>query len=276
MRRRGNDRHDQRPRRGQHARSTSSRARRASISTRRRPVSTSTCPSAPPERHLLAAAVQERSAICSTTATRFPGLPNSAQQTSWRKTGSMTCVRRSAPAWSTSCAAASRPRRRSSVKSLPTSSEPGRPGINFPANTWTDPTHTRAGAAQHHDLERREHAELAQGQPQLHDGRLLCRRPEPSGRVDECHDPHPRVRHQHRPGGGHVRRRQLPGRVSRAADGSAQPLRDPDRPDHGILGNEARLDSASGEYVYNGLFSQKSRQTSLAAFFQDRGACRRP
>ena len=145
--------------------STSSRARASRISTRRRRASTSTCR----RRHRLTGTYWLQRFTTDPGPAEQPrsDLPRSAElgdaDLVAQHRDRRRCVRRSRRASSTSCAAASRRRRRASryITADQFDDQDGW-GLSFPANVGNGVTHTIvAGAAQHHDVERREHAQLA-------------------------------------------------------------------------------------------------------------------
>jgi outer membrane receptor protein involved in Fe transport len=69
-------------------------------------------------------------------------------------------------------------------------------------------------------------------------------------------------------GAGHVHRGELPGRVGGAADGGAEPLRAADRRVSPLNGH-ARVDAATGKYVFAGLGLEESRLDTFGFYAQD-------
>ena len=152
------------------------------------------------------AALHEHPDLLNNADSTSPGLPNYGSQNSYRTTGSSSCVRRSRRISSMRFEAAGSGRRTtSSPTSRPISSRTRTATRCFPivnnAAFITGCHRHQPGAAQHDDVEHRQHAELAQGRHSFTMGGgyagVLNRAEQlqPSCR-------HPaRLRHEHRSGG---------------------------------------------------------------------------
>jgi hypothetical protein len=200
----------------------------------------------------------------------FPGLPNSAQQTSWRNTGSMTLrstlgsslVNELRGGFQTS------PSRFSQITADQFENQGGL-GINFPAGTWTDPTHTTAPAPRNTTTWSIENTlNWLKGSHSFTMGGAFAGVRNRLDEVDEVTSITLGFDTNFDPAASMFGAANFPG-ASAAQLTEARNL-------YAILtgrvtsiGTEARLDSATGEYVYGGLFSQRSEQNSFAAFLQD-------
>jgi hypothetical protein len=199
----------------------------------------------------------------------FPGLPNSAQQTSWRNTGSMTLrstlgsslVNELRGGFQTS------PSQFGKITADQFENQGGM-GINFPT-TWTDPTHSTAPAPRNTSTWSVENTlNWLRGSHSFTMGGSYAGVLNRLDEFDEVTTLTLGFDTNNDPAAGLFGAANFPG-ASATQLTEARNLYAVLTGRISTLGNEARLDSASGEYVYNGLFSQKSRQTSLAAFFQD-------
>jgi TonB dependent receptor len=201
---------------------------------------------------------------------RFPGLPNSATQTSWRNTGSATLrstlganlVNELRGGLQTS------PSKFSTVTADQFENQAGW-GISFPANTWTDPTHTISPAPRNTTTWSVENTlNWLRGSHSISVGGSyagLLNRLDTSTVVtnvvlgfDTTNDP----------AAGMFGPANFTG-ASAAQLTEARNL-------YAILTGRvssipasARLNAETGQYVYNGLLSRKSRQTRLGAYIQD-------